>query len=327
VDLEASFLRDIEENPHDQGLWLILADWLQEQPEPVQQLRAELVRLLYELRQDPSASEQPARRRRLQELLEEGLRPPVPEIANSLGMRLALIPAGAFLMGSAPGERGDADERPQHEVEITRPFFLGVFQVTQQEYEAVMDANPSEFRGGRRGAPHHPVESVTWHDAVAFCNKLSARREEKKAGRLYRLPTEAEWEYACRTCTTTAYWWGDTATSTRANFDGNYPWGTAPKHRYVQQTVKVGSYPPNAWGLYDMHGNLREWCADLYDEEWYRSSPRQDPCNLERGDRRILRGGSWFAMARNCRAADRDSWMPDRHSNKYGFRVACTLAG
>jgi uncharacterized protein (TIGR02996 family) len=322
VDLEGSFLRDIEENPRDQGLWLILADWLQEQADPVQQQRAEMIRLLYQLRTQPTAAGQPEWQSRLQELLDRGVRPPVPTITNSLGMKLALIPAGRFLMGSPPEEKGDPDELPRHEVEITRPFFLGVYQVKQSEYEAVMEDNPSGFQS-EPGGPRHPVESVTWNDAVAFCARLSARRAEKKAGLVYRLPTEAVWEYACRAGTTTPFWWGETADSTRANFDGNYPWGGALKDRYVQHTMPVGSYPPNPWGLFDMHGNLREWVADLYDEKWYQRGPTQDPCNQNKGDRRILRGGSWFAMARNCRAADRDSWAPDRDNNKYGFRIAC----
>jgi uncharacterized protein (TIGR02996 family) len=323
VDLERSFLEDIKQHPGEQSLWLILADWLEEQPEPRQQARAEMVRLLYQLRLQPTAAEQPAWQGRLQALLEQGHRPPVPIVTSSLGMELALIPAGKFLMGSPPEEKGDSDELPRHEVEITRPFYLGTCQVTQAEFQAVMNKNPSAFQG-LQGGPNHPVESVTWHDAVAFCARLSAQRKEKKAGRVYRLPTEAEWEYACRAGTQTTYWWGDSADSTRANFDGNYPWGNAPKGRYIKHPIPVGGYPPNPWGLYDMHGNLREWVADRYDETWYRRSPKQDPCNQESGDRRILRGGSWFAMARNCRAADRDSWGPGNHNDKYGFRIACS---
>jgi len=190
------------------------------------------------------------------------------EVANSIDMRLVLIPPGEFLMGSPETEENRSDNEYQHRVRIAKPFYLGVYEVTQSEYEGVMGKNPSAFskdgaRSDKVGAmdtSRFPVEAVSWENAVEFCQKLSELPEEKRFGCVYRLPTEAEWEYACRAGTRTPFHFGTSLSSTQANFDGNYPYGSASKGPNLSRTATVGSYRPNAWGLYDMHGNVLEWC-------------------------------------------------------------------
>jgi formylglycine-generating enzyme required for sulfatase activity len=168
---------------------------------------------------------------------------------------------------------------------------------------------------------------VSWEDAVDFCRRLSELPAEKAAGRAYRLPTEAEWEYACRAGTTTAFWWGGSATSTHANFNGNDPYGGAPKGPYLQRTTKVGSYQPNPWGLFDTLGNVREWCADWYDEGYYRISPRQDPRGPDTGKKKCQRGGGWADVGNLCRIAIRLANPPTERNALVGFRVVCTVQG
>ena len=245
---------------------------------------------------------------------------------NSLGMKFAIIPAGKFVMGSPGSEaKRSADEGPQHEVEITRPFYLGSHQVTQEQYKKVM-GNPSRFtRNNGGGGANHPVEQVSWEEAVAFCRKLSAQSQEKASGRAYRLPTEAEWEYACRGGATSSspFFLGDSLSSTQANFNGNYPYGGAAKGPYLERTTPVGSYKPNAFGLFDMHGNAWDWCSDWYDENYYNQSPRQDPQGPQIGTRRVLRGGSWINVGHDCRSGYRDWHGPGYRYHGVGFRVAC----
>jgi formylglycine-generating enzyme required for sulfatase activity len=241
-------------------------------------------------------------------------------ITNSIGMKLMRIPAGTFTMGSSREEEDhEEDEGPTHEVEITKPFYMGAFEVTQRQYRAVMGTNPSHFSRTGRGrdavkdldTDDLPVESVSWADASTFCKKLSALSAERKAGRTYRLPTEAEWEYACRAGTQTPFHVGRTLTSGEAVI-----YGTRPK--------KVGSYKPNVWGLYDMHGNVWEWCADWYDEDYYPSSPRKDPQGPEDGELLVIRGGSYNNSGAWCRSAGRGRWDEDARLTNLGFRVVCT---
>jgi formylglycine-generating enzyme required for sulfatase activity len=232
---------------------------------------------------------------------------------NSLGMRLMLIPARNFLQGAADGEPGSLPaERPQHRVTLTRPFFLGVCPVTQQQYAALMGHNPSQFCGG----PEYPVENVTWQEAAAFCRALSDQPREKAAGRVYRLPTEAEWEFACRAGTQRLYVGTDDPERLRAAawFATNSEGTTHP----------VGTRAPNAWGLHDMLGNVWEWCRDWYAADYYRHSPALDPQGPPGGKGHVERGGSCVngpaqlrAAFRNCRAE------PGYAEGPVGFRVAC----
>jgi formylglycine-generating enzyme required for sulfatase activity len=252
----------------------------------------------------------------------------MPFVTNSLDMKLALIPAGKFLMGSPAGEAERDPEERQHEVVIARPFYLGVYEVTQAQYQKLMGKNPSHFAAS---GPDHPVETVRWREAVDFCSRLSKREAETKAGRVYRLPTEAEWEYACRAGTTTPFHTGKNLSSMQANFNGAYPYGDSDKGPNLKKTAKVGSYPPNAWGLYDMHGNVSEWCADWYDPDYYQNSPREGPKGPQKGVLptgfetdyfRVVRGGCWLDEARGCRAAYRFRLQSIEPYRLVGFRVA-----
>jgi formylglycine-generating enzyme required for sulfatase activity len=228
------------------------------------------------------------------------------EVTNSIGMKLRLIPAGEFMMGSPGTESGRSDNEIQHRVSITKPFYLGVTEVTQEQYQKVMGTNPSQFKG-----PQNPVEEVSWADAVEFCRKLSAMPAEKTAGHVYRLPTEAEWEYACRSGTTTAYGFGDDASRL-----GDYGWFEG---NWDSKTPPVGEKKPNGWGLYDMHGNVFEWCQDWYGV--YPSGSATDPTGATSGSLRVYRGGSWASLARSCRSAIRSRFSPGYRNNDLGFRV------
>jgi formylglycine-generating enzyme required for sulfatase activity len=263
------------------------------------------------------------------------------EVTNSIGMKLVRIPRGTFWMGSTKEEREGvlaqikektmpdwlAAEGPQHEVEITKPFYLGVHEVTQAQYEKVMGKNPSWFRARGGGKDRvkamvtssFPVEQVSWEDAVAFCKKLSDLPAERRAGREHRLPTEAEWEYACRggASSSTLFHFGSSLSFRQANVVG------FRKGDDLARTCKIGNYLPNAWGLYDMHGNVWEWCADWYDERYYTGSPRQDPTGPTTGKYRVLRGGSWFSDIRECRSAFRRGGDVGSRNRYIGFRVAC----
>jgi formylglycine-generating enzyme required for sulfatase activity len=248
-------------------------------------------------------------------------------IENSIGMRLVRIKSGRFTMGSPKAENGPDDERPQHEVTITKAFYLGVYLVTQTEYEQVTGSNPSWFSSGGRGkdkvsgrsTSKFPVEQVSWEDAVKFCNNLSELEKEKVAGREYRLPTEAEWEYACRAGTKTRYHSGDDEDDLKDAgwYDDNSD----------QRTHEVGEKKANAWGLYDMHGNVWQWCADWYGKHYYKGGNKTNPQGPESAISRVLRGGSWNLDARNCRAALRNYERPDLRFYYIGFRVVCVPSG
>lgn len=260
-----------------------------------------------------------------------GLGPSAPkEITNSIGMKLVLIPAGEFQMGSPDSEEGRQDnEGPVHRVRITRPFHMGQFEVTQAEYERVMGTNPSKFsengfsnRVSGMDTSRFPVDCVSWDDAQEFCRKLSVL--EKNRAVRYRLPTEAEWEYACRAGTTTPFHCGRELTGRDANVNGKFPSGTTEEGPFLERTTTVGSYKPNAFGLYDMHGNVLEWCVDGYDS-WYDPNSRvDDPQGV--GHPRFegwkpLRGGSWNDKAPVSRSARRQPWRRQPGSFIAGFRV------
>ncbi len=237
----------------------------------------------------------------------------------SAGIKLVLIAPGSFLRGSEPGEmlRGN-DEGPQRRIRITRPFYFGIYPVTKKQFEVMTGANSLP----RGLGPDHPVQQVSWEDARTFCKWLSALPAEHKAGRRFRLPTEAEWEYACRAGTTTPFSLGVALSSTQANFDGTRRYGSAEPGPYLQRTSKVGQFPANAWGLYDMHGNVWEWCQDWYDERYYEVSPEADPQGPDRGTHKVLRGGSWNNSGHLCRSARRNKYEPDFVADTIGFRVA-----
>lgn len=226
-------------------------------------------------------------------------------------LEMVLIPAGTFTMGSPDSEAGRSkDEGPQHRVTL-QSFYMGKYEVTQAEWQAVMGTNPSKFKGDNL-----PVENVSWDDAQEFCRKLS-----QMTGKEYRLPTEAEWEYAARAGTTTPFAFGLSLSSEQANFNGNYPYGGVAKGVYRQQTTAVGSFQPNKFGLYGMHGNVWEWCQDWYHDS-YNGAPG-DGSMWESGGGlfRVLRGGSWNYIAMDCRSAARGANSLDLRDDNTGLRV------
>jgi formylglycine-generating enzyme required for sulfatase activity len=226
---------------------------------------------------------------------------PVTYYVNELGMEFVLVPPGEFAMGSPRGEGGrEVVEGPQHEVRYTRGFYMGACEVTQEQYARVMGKNPSKHVAAR-----HPVESVSWDDAVDFCARLS------KEGCTYRLPTEAEWEYACRAGGTTAYCYGDDPKEL-----GEYAWYLA---NAGEGTRPVGLKLPNAWGMYDLHGNVWEWCQDWYGG--YERDLAEDPHGPADGTYRVVRGGSWFDYPLPMRCASRGRNAPSNRSDDQGFRV------
>ncbi len=226
-------------------------------------------------------------------------------------------------MGS-PGdeELRDDDEGPQHNVNLDS-FWMGKHPVTQAQWKAVaalpkierdLKTDPARFKGDNR-----PIETVTWDDAIEFCKRLS-----KHTKRDYRLPSEAEWEYACRAGTTTPFYFGPTISPGLVNYNGSYTYGQGPKGEYREQTTDVGSFPPNAFGLYDMHGNVYEWCADHWHNN-YQSAPANGDAWVSGGDssKRVLRGGSWAYVPWYCRSANRHGYARGNLSYRVGFRVVC----
>jgi formylglycine-generating enzyme required for sulfatase activity len=259
------------------------------------------------------------------------------KISNSIGIKLRLIPPGTFPMGSNLLSRR---EKPVHQVTITKPFYLGVYEVTQAQWQQIMRNNPSYFKDAE-----NPVEQVSWDDAVEFCRRLSDLPAEAVAGRVYQLPTEAQWEYACRAGTTTAYSFGDDATAL-----GEYAWFANnsgdrlidPRNNAEQDSLSygerlianhsrtraVGQKKPNAWGLHDMHGNVWEWCQD-WDGD-YPSGSVTDPDGPASGTKRILRGSCWANDGVKCWSAHRNKYEPSNNvggNDNLGFRVAVSLSG
>ena len=254
----------------------------------------------------------------------------IEDLGNGIQLEMVMIPSGSFMMGSLETEEGSRNnERPQHQVTI-KAFSLGKYQVTQAQWKAVaafpqvnreLKPDPSNFKGANR-----PVEKVSWEDAVEFCDRLSRHTK-----RQYRLPSEAEWEYACRAGTTTAFHFGGTITTDLANYRGtddeknqwSGSYGQGPKGIYKQETTEVGSFRvANNFGLYDMHGNVWEWCQDHWHEN-YKSAPTDGSAWLDNNNR-ILRGGSWYTNPRNCRSAYRSNKDLGSKPHCFGFRVACS---
>ncbi|MFQ3652513.1 MAG: formylglycine-generating enzyme family protein [Gemmataceae bacterium] len=327
MDAVRLLLNALHAQPYDSTCWLALGDALEEtgHEEAAQLHRARQRRWM-------NADDRHAEQEILQ-LTQRGIRAPMPRLINSLGMELTLLPPGEFWMGSPPGEPGrHPDEHPQHRVRLTRAFYLGTMPVTQDQWTKVMRFNPSWFREGGNAANrvegldtrNFPVERVSWFDAEAFCQALSKWPEERQAGRVYRLPTEAEWEYACRAGTTTLFHFGNDLSSDQANLDGSNPEGQAPRSIYLGRTCPVGQYPSNAFGLFDMHGQVWEWCQDWFSEDYYQNSPAVDPPGPSPTARRALRGGGWYYGARIARSAYRYRYEPDARHHDFGLRVACT---
>ncbi len=224
----------------------------------------------------------------------------IENLGNGVELEMIAIPGGEFMMGSPEGEGRD-NEKPQHEVTV-QAFYMSKYPITQAQYQGVMGKNPSNFKGDER-----PVEKVTWFDAVKFCQKLS-----EKKGKEYRLPTEAEWEYACRAETTTPYHFGDTITDKLANFGKN-----------IGETNSVGQFTPNSFGLYYMHGNVWEWCEDDWHEN-YEDAPTDGSAWLsEESNNKVMRGGSWKDNPGLCRSAYRVLYNRFLRGNDIGFRVVC----
>jgi formylglycine-generating enzyme required for sulfatase activity len=232
-------------------------------------------------------------------------------LVNSIQMKLALIPAGKFMMGDAA-----LPDAPPHQVTISSPFYMSIYVVTQAEQHAVM--------GTTVRRENWPVARYLWPQANRFCQLLSILPQEQKAGRVYRLPTEAEWEYACRAGTTTRYCYGDTLTPGMANF------GKAPTTTKAGLTlpglVEAGGFPPNAWGLYDMHGNVWQWCSDFYAPGYDTSQPAVDPTGPASGTSHVARGGCWNSTAEQCASAYRCGKTADlATASQVGLRVVCIV--
>jgi formylglycine-generating enzyme required for sulfatase activity len=264
--------------------------------------------------------------RQLFQSLEQDVKERPKLFSNSVGMKLVLLPAGTFWMGSPPDEAGRRDnEGPRHEVLLSNGLYLAIHTVTQAQFQRIMGRNPSRFDVAHGGGADYPVENATWEDAVEFCRRLSALPEEKAAGRKYRLPTEAEWEYACRAGSETPFAFGAALSAAQANFNGNFPFGGADRGDYVEKTMPVGSFTPNNFGLGDLHGNVWEWCADWLGSDYYGRSPKRNPQGPDTGQFRVLRGGSWQNHAVSCRSAYRNGLSPRSRDHCTGFRVAADV--
>jgi eukaryotic-like serine/threonine-protein kinase len=243
------------------------------------------------------------------------------DLGGGVKLEMVLIPAGKFMMGSPEDEEGRQKNEVQHEVMISQSFYLGKYEVTQEQYEAVIGKNPSAFsprfwKQAVEGTDtrRFPVENVSWDEARACCRKLNQQQPQQQ-GWYFDLPTEAQWEYACRAGTTTPFHFGKELNGREANCNGNVPYGTNVKGPYLERPCRVGSYGPNAWGLYDMHGNVAEWCRDWYGPYsitgWHLVSDR------------VIRGGGWSGYAGRCRAAGRSLGKPESNRNRHlGFRLA-----
>jgi len=241
-------------------------------------------------------------------------------VKNSIGMTFVRVPGGVFRMGSPDAESGRREhESPVHTVRIAKPFYISVVPVTQAQYEAVRGKNPSKFNKSHGGGPEHPVETITWDQATRFCEKLARLPDEEVHHRSYRLPTEAEWEYACRAGSTSAYNCGDKLTGKEGVFasGGGKFAGKA--------TAPVAQLAANAWGLHDMHGNVQEWVQDWFEEYYYFESPADDPQGPKRGLQRAVRGGCWGMFASDCRSGARRGHAPDSVSDTIGFRVVMVV--
>jgi uncharacterized protein (TIGR02996 family) len=330
---EADLLAGIVAHPGDVDRWLILADWLEEQGDP----RAELARLRFLLHTEPEHPVRAQRQVRQLELLEAGLAPVVPAWTNSLGIEFALILPGSFWMGSPVEESQRYDNEQRHRVTLTHPFSLGVYPVTVGQFDRFVTATgyktEAEKGGGAYGyagrhnwtrdtsinwrspgfpqTEYHPVVCVSWNDAQAMVAWLN-QADPAALSLAYTLPTEAQWEHACRAGAETAFWWGEDA-----SLLGGFAW---VRGNSEQTTHRVQTKKPNPWGLWHTHGHVWEWCTDWYGD--YSDSAEQDPLGASRGSQRVCRGGSWLDGASCCRAAYRGYNSPGERRAHDGFRLA-----
>ncbi|MDR3110176.1 MAG: formylglycine-generating enzyme family protein [Planctomycetaceae bacterium] len=223
-------------------------------------------------------------------------------------------PSGTFMMGSPPSEQDRDDDETQHQVTLTQGFWMGETAVTQSMWKSVMGNNPSDFKRDKL-----PVEQVSWNDCREFIVKLN-RLGVAPQGFKFALPTEAQWEYACRAGTATPFSFGSVLNGDKANCNGNYPYGTTTKRKNLGKTTEAGLYPANAWGLYDMHGNVCEWCSDWYGD--YPAGNVTDPMGVTDGSIRVSRGGGWYSSANGCRSAYRGICVPLFRHFSLGLRVS-----
>ncbi|MEL6816143.1 MAG: formylglycine-generating enzyme family protein, partial [Cyanobacteria bacterium J06598_3] len=239
-------------------------------------------------------------------------------LGDGITLEMVKIPGGRFLIGSPIGEEGASEgEYPQREMSVS-DFWMGRTVITRSHWQAfTQHQQPACAEPGSLLAPHRPIENVYWTDAVAFCQWLSQR-----TGRAYQLPSSAQWEYACRAGTTTPFCFGETITPALANYNGNYAYGQGPRSQYRQETTDVASFPPNAFGLYDMHGNVWEWCLDGW-HKFHKTLSADDSARRLSGQKKFLRGGSWSYLPTNCRSAYRLSYPFHNRIDDIGFRVVC----
>ncbi len=241
---------------------------------------------------------------------------PIPPPPRTIGMKFMKIPAGTFLMGSPDTEKDRHDNEHQHKVTITKPFYMQTTEVTQGQWKEVMGTEPWKGKQYVKEGPNNAASWVSWDDAMAYCKKLS--EQERKT---YRLPTEAEWEYACRAGTDTAWSFGNDK-----KVLGDYAWYRENTVNIGEQYAhQVGQKKPNAFGLYDMHGNVYEWCHDYYGEDYYKQSSEKDPTGPTSGSARVVRGGSWVLSSRATRSADRGRGGAGFRGNFLGFRLVREL--
>jgi len=306
--LEA-FVLALEEAPQDRALRLIFADWLEDHANPAYQLRGELLRLTDTLIQSIDIPNRPWLEEHQRQLLAQGAAPVGPFWTNTVGIRFAWIPAGTFLMGSPEGEEGRGEDEWLHRVTLTHGFYLSVHPITQGQWRAVLDANPSRFPGDDL-----PVDNVSREDCRVFCDHLNLMEDLP-----YSLPYEAEWEYACRAGSTGPFSFGSTISTEQANYAGYQTYGRGGEGEFRRQTTPVGSFPPNAFGLYDMHGNVWEWCADLFGP--YPHSAVSDPRGAILSTSRVARGGSWLDGPRFCRSACRGRRTAGYRLDSHGCRL------
>ncbi len=247
-------------------------------------------------------------------------------LGSGISLKMVRVPGGKFTMGAADGEKeANENEYPQQTL-ILPEFWMGQYVITQAQWRAAMgpkviNAKQTAYISNRVKKPLQPIENIFWTDAVDFCQKLS-----RQTRRDYRLPSNAQWEYACRAGAITPFHFGDTLTPTLANYNGNYTYDQGPKGIYREQTTEVGCFPPNAFGLYDMHGNVWEWCLDGWQSFEAGGSSEQAVQRLS-GQKKSLRGGSWFYLPTNCRSAYHLTYPFHNRTDDIGFRVVCLAPG